>query len=116
MIKESTRREDLDGPVLWFREIPTVTGNQNRAASSCGCHIDLVVMVPETKRDIRRFDEDGDSLKLPDRVSQGIAVTGMLRSFSDSLVFCKNRVRKDNVVPPHYIVDHLPTDAGNPSC
>ena len=40
-------------------------------ASSCGCQIDLVVMVPETKRDVRRFDEDSDSLKLPDRVSQG---------------------------------------------
>jgi len=78
LIKESTRREDLDGPVLWFREVPTVTGNQNRIASSCGCQIDLVVMVPETKRDIHRFDEDSDSLKLPDRVSQGIAVTGML--------------------------------------
>ena len=100
---------------MWFREIPTVTGNQNRAASSCGCQTDLVVMVPETKRDIRRFDEDSDSLKLPDRVSQGIAVTGMLRSLSDGLVFCKNRVRRDDVVP-HYIVDHLPTDAGNPSC
>ena len=35
-------------------------------------------MVPETKRDMRRFDENSDSLKLPDRVSQGIAITGML--------------------------------------
>ncbi len=73
-------------------------------------------MVSETRYDIRGFDEDDHSLELPYGGSQGVAVGRMLGSFSDGLVFCKNRDPKERyLVQPYYIVANPAADAVNPS-
>ncbi len=73
-------------------------------------------MISETKRNIRRFDEDGYPLQLADHRSQGIAVRRMLGSFSDGLVFRKNGVRKNDGVPAYCIVDDLAAGTVDPRC
>ena len=98
---------------MWFREIPTVTGNQNRAAGSCGCQIDLVVMVPETKRDIRRFDESvptavessRQTLNELKRLQQSVARTAQIHPALPELAEILRLVRelKHFPIPRHYL-------------